>query len=370
MKSCLVLCLLAASALVTAAEKDVLDALPQNAIQSAFQVLRRDYIRREDLTFEELNRAALQGLLERLDFGAEIITTDAPARIPTASVHAEFLAPGAAYMRPETFAEGEGALFESALAELVEKKAEHLILDLRAGGSGSFDEAALMLQCFIPQGELMFKMKQLNSDDAELFISKRAPLWKERVTVLVDSETGNAAETLAACLHARGRALVVGSRTRGATVRYTEVRLDEKTALRYASAEMLLPDGSSFFKKGITPHFAVPADMAEKRKAFAGSRGKLHLPYVQDRARPRFNERALVRSLNPELDDYVRRSRGQALPGDEGQVRDVVTQRALDLLRSSDFASQSKVPWTGNAGTPGPSDGGVPRALPAKPSPP
>src|SRR5688572_20655897 len=126
MKSVFVLCLLAAPALLTAAEKEVLDALPQNAIQSAFQVLRRDYIRREDLTFEELNRAALQGLLERLDFGAEIITTDGPARVPTASVHAEFLAPGAAYLRPETFAEGEGAMFEAALANLVEKKAEHL----------------------------------------------------------------------------------------------------------------------------------------------------------------------------------------------------------------------------------------------------
>src|SRR5688500_12614591 len=114
MKPCLVLCLLAAPALVTAAEKELLDALPQNAIQAAVQVLRRDYIRREDLTFEELTRAALQGLLERLDFGAEIITTDGPARIPTASVHAEFLAPGAAYLRPETFVEGEGALFERA----------------------------------------------------------------------------------------------------------------------------------------------------------------------------------------------------------------------------------------------------------------
>nr|WP_256199930.1 hypothetical protein [Verrucomicrobium spinosum] len=50
----------------------LLDQLPQNGVQSAFQILRRDYIRRDDLTFEELNRAALQGLLERLHFGASL----------------------------------------------------------------------------------------------------------------------------------------------------------------------------------------------------------------------------------------------------------------------------------------------------------
>jgi hypothetical protein len=186
--------------------------------------------------------------------------------------------------------------------------------------------------------------------------------------VLVDEETGNAAEALAACLHAQGRALVVGAKTRGATVRYTQVQLDEKAALRYASAEMLLPDGSSLFKKGLTPHFSVPADPAEKRKAFAGSRGKSLVPFVQDRARGRFNERALVNSLNPELDDYVRRSKGQPLPGDEGQVRDVVTQRALDLLLGNEFAAQAKINWDAKPAESAPfPQSSIPKAEPSKP---
>jgi hypothetical protein len=367
MKLTFAVCLVAAPSLLGAAEKPLLDGLPQNAIQSAFQVLRRDYIRREDLSFEELNRAALQGLLDRLDFGAEIVGLNGKEKPTPASVHAEFLAPDIAYVRPETFAEGEGALFEKALAELVEKKAEHLILDLRAGGSGQFEEAALMLQCFVPQGELMFKMKQLNSDDAELFISKRAPLWNARVVVLVDGETGNAAEGLAACLHARGRAVIAGAKTRGATVRYTQVQLDDKAALRYASAEMLLPDGGSLFKKGLAPHFAVPASMPDKRKTFDGSRGKSHVPFVRDRVRERFNERALVNALNPELDDYVRRSKGQPLPGDEGQLRDVVTQRALDLLHGGDFAGQAKIDWNAKPdGSVAPQEN-IPKAQPSTP---
>lgn len=369
MKPALAACLLPAVSILSAAEKPLLDALPQSGIQSAFQILRRDYIRREDLSFEELNRAALQGLLERLDFGAELVAVNGDGKAAEASVHAEFLAPDIAYIRPEAFAEGEGALFEKALTGLVEKKAKHLILDLRTGGTGLFEEAALMLQCFVPQGELMFKMKQLNSDEAELFISKRAPLWEGRVVLLVDGETGNAAEALAACLHARGRALILGGRTRGATVRYSQVQIGEKSSLRYASAEMLLPDGTSFFKKGLTPHFAVTADMAEKRRAFAGSRGKSHVPFVLDRVRPRFNEHALVNTRNPELDDYVRRSRGQPLPGDEGQVRDVVTQRALDSLLGGDFSAQAKLNWNVSPeDLAPPPEENIPKALPAKPA--
>jgi hypothetical protein len=347
----------------------MLDVLPQNAVQSAFQVLRRDYIHREDLSYEELNRAALQGLLERLDFGAALVPSGVQEKPTEPGVHSEFLAPDTAYLRPETLGEGEGVMFEKALAGIVEKKAKHLILDLRAAEGGLFEEASLMLQCLVPQGELMFKMKQLNSDEAELFISKRAPLWEGRIVVLIDGETGSAAETVAAALHARGRALLVGAKTRGATVRYSLVKLSESAALRYASAEMLLPDGGSYFKRGLIPHFPVPADMMEKRKAFAGSRGKSHQPFVTDRVRPRFNERALVHDLNPEIDDYVHRSAGKPLPGDAGQIRDVVTQRALDVLHGSEFTAQTKLDWKVRPeDMESPTKDEFPKALPAQPA--
>ncbi|RBP41403.1 peptidase S41-like protein [Roseimicrobium gellanilyticum] len=368
-RACLLTPLLSLSSLLPAAEsRPLLDKLPQNSIQSAFQILRRDYIRREDLSYEELNRAALQGLLERLDFGAELVPAKSDENPLVPYVHAEFLAPDVAYLRPETFTQGEGALFETALKGILEKKAKHLILDLRAGGKGLFEEAAAVLQTFLPAGELMFKMKQLHSDDAELFISKGSPLWTGRVVVLIDGETGHAAEAVAAVLHAQGRTLLIGEKTRGATVRYSDVTLDDHTILRYASAEMLLPDGTSRFKVGLEPTFNIVGNLKQKHLAFEGSRGKSHLPYVNDRVRPRFNERALVHDQNPELDDYIRRSKGQSLPGDEGQTRDVVTQRAIDFILAGDFGSASKIDWQPKHN---PAEGpveSIPKAVPADPS--
>ncbi|CAN5903125.1 hypothetical protein BH11VER1_BH11VER1_40470 [soil metagenome] len=324
----------------------LLNTLPQNSIQSAFQILRRDYIRREDLSFEELNRAALQGLLERLDFGASLEATDAKRAAVKPYIQSEFLAPDVAYLRPETYAEGEGALFEKALRGMVEKKAQHLVLDLRAPSSGGlFEEAALMLQCFLPAGELMFKLKQMGRDDAEMFVSKQEPLWKGRVVILIDREICSAAETLAACLKQRGDAFLIGEKTKGATVRYDSLKLDDKALLRYASAEMLLPDGTSLFKKGLEPDFLIQGSMKDKQRVFQESRSQTMKPFVVDHVRHRFNEAALVSGNNPELDDYVKRSKGEPLPGNGGQLRDVVVQRALDTLQAGTQRGESRIKW-------------------------
>ena len=214
----------------------------------------------------------------------------------------------------------------------------------------------------------MFKMKQIGREEAELFVSRREPLWGGRVIVLVDGETSNAAEAVAAGLKHRATALMIGEPTRGLAVRYSEVKLDDKAALRYASAEMLLPDGSAVFKKGVAPMILVRAKPEEKHRAMDGSRGGSLKPFVTDRVRPRFNEAALVAATNPELDDYVRNTAGKPLPGDDGQVRDTVTQRALDLLRAGDFTAASAIRWD----TP-PEEGkqpvspAPPKAAPAKP---
>ncbi len=346
----------------------LVDQLPQSSLQSAFQILRRDYIRRDELTFEELNRAALQGLLERLSFSAHLVPLGQDAAPSKPRVHAEFLSPDIAYIRPETFGEGEAVIFDKELARIAEQKARHLILDLRATKvPGSFDEAALILQCFVPQGELMFKLKQIGREEAELFISRREPLWKERVVVLTDGETSNAAEAVAAGLQHRNLALIIGEPTRGQAVRYTEVKLDDKVALRYADAEMLLPDGSSIFKKGLTPMIVVRASSDEKWETIDGSRDKSLKPFVTDRVRSRFNEAALVGEKNPELDDYVSRAAGKPLPGDGGQVRDVVTQRALDVLLAGDFTAGAKIKWEAASSGAEPARPVVPKAEPAKP---
>jgi hypothetical protein len=327
------LLLLLPLSLAAATPEQPVDKVSQNAIQSALRVLRRDYIRREDLTFDQLNRAALQGLLTRLDFGAEIIRDDSKATKPDGKVIAETITGDTSYLRPTSLIETEVPMLEARLRELSDKGTKHFVLDLRSPTTpGDFETAAAVLELFLPRGTLLFKLKQLNQSDAQLMLSRREPVWRGSLVVLIDNESSNIAETIAAVLKAQHRAILVGTATRGATVRYDTVPLDAGWKLRFARAEMLLPDESSVFRKGVVPDFAVKLDGKTKRNIFALSAAGSIKPFILEQARPRFNEAALVANRNPELDDYIRRSSGETLSYDQPPARDTVLQRALDLI--------------------------------------
>jgi hypothetical protein len=322
------------------AEKSLLavDELSQDAIQSAFQVLRRDYIRRDDLTFEQLNRAALQGLLSRLTFGAELVRQQVESEPVKGGVIQELLTESVGYLRPVTMTAVDVPLVESELRKWVGGPVKYVILDLRqAAGPSDLAAAASMAELFVPRGELLFKLRQLGAGDARLFVSTRGPVWSESLVMLVDEESSNVAETLAAILRQKRRGLVIGSTTRGATVGFDEVPLEKGWRLRFARAEVLLADDTSVYKTGLKPDFAVPFSAEDKGAAFRLAQTTTVKESAFERARERYNERALVAGTNPELDDYVQRSSGRALTHDQPAPRDRVLQRALDLLVVQDF---------------------------------
>ncbi len=353
---------------VFAAEESPVDQISQAAIQSAFQVLQRDYIRREDLTFDQLNRAALQGLLQRLAFGAEIVKDPAPGAKSESRVLGESLSQSIAYLRPVAFSEKEVSMLEAAVKQLVGKGATSVLLDMRSAAQpGEFETAAAMLELFLPRGQLLFKLKQLGARDAQLFVSKREPVWNGPLVVLADGDSCNVAETIAASLHHHRRAIVVGTTTRGATVRYQTAPLDNGWHLRFASAEMLLPDDASVFRRGVTPDFSVALDAATKRNIFTLSAAGTIKTFVMEQARPRFNEAALVAGKNPDFDEFIRRSSGELSAYDQPPARDKVIQRALDLIMGSDHLMKSRLQWSkpqAPAEQIGPS---YPKAEPAKP---
>ena len=323
--------LLISSSLAAAAETP---NITQNGIQSAFRVLQREYIRSGDLTFDELNRAALDGLLQRLQFGAELIPrTKEGLQAKSGGVVAALLRPDIAYLRPGMLAKAEVAESGQKIAEFAKSGAAHLILDLREPGPpGDFDDAATFLGFFVPQGEALFKTRQMTDAATETLRAENAPLWTKNVLVLVDADTGNIGETIAAVLQKRGQALLIGTATRGAAVRYEITPLDANWSLRYARAEVLLADDSSIFQKGLRPDLEVKMDLEVKREFFIPDTKQSPADAIREPLRPRFNEAALVAGTHPELDAYVRRSAGQPLPEDTAAPRDAVLQRAVDLI--------------------------------------
>lgn len=358
--------ILAMSTVAVAAEPEAAE-ISQAGIQSAFRILQKEYIRSNDLTFDELNRAALAGLLQRLDFGAELVPR-ALEEVPDAlkGVQAELLPPQTGYLRPLALTQREVGEMERHLRQFIEAKATHLILDLRTPAPpGGFNDAADLLSLFVPKGEILFKMKQMGQSRAEAETNTREPVWTRSLLVLVDEETNNLGETIAAVLRLRRQALLIGGPTQGAAVRYETVPVDADWSLRFARAEVLLADDSSVFKKGLKPDFEILLDTATKHQAFEASAKTNVKDAITDRPRLRFNEAALVADQNPELDAYIRRSAGESLPEDAVKPRDTVLQRALDLITTRTLFEGAHIDWKTKPATG--SEPAARKAIPVKP---
>lgn len=321
--------------------------LTQAGVQAAFQILRKDYIRGEELNFEQLNRAALDGLIEHLGGGAKVVpVAETQVVVGEPEARQAVLAEGIGWVRPLTFAAEEVAKWTGALQKLKGQGCRTVVLDLReAVGSGSFEVAAALLETVVPSGQVLFKLKQSGSEETEVRVSSREPVWEGEVVVLVDGETGNVGETVAAVLQHEQRALVVGEKTRGATVRYQTLPLDAQFALQYASAELLLEDGTSLFQKGLEPDLVVVMDAEEKEAALERmAQGRVR-ELVHEVARERFNEAALVARRNPELEDYLKRSAGEETEDETLPPMDAVLQRAVDAVQAKETLARAKLSW-------------------------
>lgn len=326
------------------------DQLDQPALQEAFRVLKSGYIRQDAFSYEEVNRAALDGLLRRLQFGAELVPAKRSApevQTPAPRFHTEMLPSQVAYARFQTFGPEELPKFDEWLGKFqAEETAKSLILDFRVpGDQPDLEAAARLLDRFVNPNVILFKVQRPGEDRPRLYVSQVTDVrWKGPLVILIDSECSRSAELVAAVLRRERGAFLVGSPTPGLTVEFDEVPLSESVHLRFAVAEIVLADDTSLFRRGLPPHFPVQMDAAKKHRIFAASAHAPLSTFLLDRARPRMNEAALVQETDPELDYYVARARGERTAYDQEPLQDTTLQRALDLLMTLEFVQADAAP--------------------------
>ena len=226
---------------------DPIDQLSQSAIQSAFQVLRSEYIHQDDLTFETLNRAALDGLLKELGTGAEIVAReDADAENPEGHLESQLLTQDIGWLRPSNTDAAVVDLLKKQLRDWQRQEVDAVILDLRTTGPpGEFDVVARVLDLFFPRGELLFRLRQFGGAEEDVELTDEAAIWTGTLLVLVNDETTTVGEGIAAVLQQKQRALLIGETTRGALVRYEYTGIDDRWQLRPWPAH--LPELGQFF---------------------------------------------------------------------------------------------------------------------------
>ena len=335
---------LSPAAAAAVAETSPINALDQAALQETFRLLRTNYVQREALTLEELNRAALEGLLKRLDFGAEMVPIK-PVAAPTkpSPLVSEKLSDTLGYLRPASFTLDEMASFDAALRALVDTKAGTLILDLRTPAAhGEFAVAAQMLSRFLPPDQPLFSLQKPDDPRPQHFRSKDPPVWTGKLVLLIDEEANNVAETVAAVLEAKLHPPIFGSPTRGRTMEYQTAPISPSHALRFASAEMRLPDGTSLFRKGLVPTIPAAFNPDAKHRSFAAQPTEGVKKFIHSPERPRHNEQALVAGTAPELPFQLAESSGKPTEFDKPPLHDRVLQQAVDVLETQAFLASRK----------------------------
>ncbi|MEM7698469.1 MAG: S41 family peptidase [Verrucomicrobiota bacterium] len=337
---------------------DQVNDLDQGQLQEAFRLLTRDYIDRDRLDPLEINRAALQGLLTRLEFGAMLLNEEErAARNSPFKFFSEAVNETTGYVRFGRFNENGVNRLDQAISDFgQDENVETLIIDLRSPQSqAAFSIAAQILSRFRPPNELLFKIRRPDQEQPTLFLSQPTDSsWFGNLILLVDDETGNVGEIIAAVLKRENRCLIIGTKTPGLTVEYRDVPIGESQVLRYAVAEVVLEDDSSLFQVGIEPDILTPVPRVTKRALFRRTDGGETLAsHLYLRERPRRNEAALVAGTDPELDYYILRSADKPTPWDSPPPQDRALLQAVDLLNATEFLDGEPAEARTAGGTPG-----------------
>jgi C-terminal processing protease CtpA/Prc len=333
-------------------------------------VLKTHYVDKDKLDQKSLNDATADAILKNLGIGAKLLTADeaasnaVPVIAPTTPPHeplarAEIIDPNIGYIRIGDVTDDTAVDLDAELKKFAEQNVTGYILDLRFADGTNYAAAAAVASRFLPAGENLFALKRAKGEPkpyrtVEAPHSLAAELADAPLMLLVNGQTRGSAEVLAGALRAQDRGIVIGGPTAGSAVAWEDVKLSDGRVLRVATAKITFPNGHDTFPGGIVPDIIVKIDPKTEREAVFNVESNITLtaslsPRVQKKG---YSEADLVKAfrgeaISPPLSQSESSTNGLTLAGGsstetnvasetEGEintVRDVVLQRAVDILK-------------------------------------
>lgn len=311
--------------------RESVDSLDESQIQKAIDALAANYLSPEALDNASRQRALLEGLLLRLGAGADFNQAGNATSKPIPFL-AEILDGRIGYIRPGAMSAAALKQTDSALGNFADKSIPAVILDLRGIPDGTeFDIAADFARRFCPKGKILFTIEKPNAKQERILTADRESVFQGILVVLTDTDTTGAAEALAATLRANSSGMIVGAKTAGSAVEFSEFPIGGGKTIRLAISRVSLPGSGPIFPTGVKPDIEISLPAETQKKIFELTKEKGVSQFVFDTERPRMNEAALVANTNPEIS-----STDEPDDGSE-PLRDTVLQRAVDLVTAISF---------------------------------
>jgi len=309
----------------------------------------------------ELNRAALNGLLEQLGPMVSLVGESAEANIEAKPrlVKSEVFDGPVGYVR---IGRVDGGLAKDVAAACKDLSRTHelkgLVLDVRFAGGEDYAEAGAVADLFLSKEQPL-----LDWGAASARSRTKSNALKLPVAVLVNRQTHAAAEALAAVLRETGAGLLLGTNTAGRAMIAQEFPLKNGQRLRIATAGIKLGSGEVLSARGVKPDIEVTVDAEEERTYLANPFKELEGTNLAAATASGTNTVAngtnATRRRGPSEADLVRaRREGTSLEftqfladaspertdPEKPVVRDPVLARALDLIKGLAVVRQFRTP--------------------------
>jgi carboxyl-terminal processing protease len=201
----------------------------------------------------------------------------------------------------QNFSEKAPQLLDRALQQVQREGGRALILDLRTNPGGLLESAIEVASRFLPEDSLVVSVKgRTGILENRRALPNRYRNLKIPIVVLINSSSASASEIVAGALRDHKVAILIGEPSYGKGLVQTVIPTSDNTAVAVTTAKYLTPNGTD-----------LNAKMVEGKR---------------------------VGGLTPDIEV---KQHEDWRPGDEDISKDLVLQRALQLLREQIQAQQS-----------------------------
>lgn len=181
-----------------------------------------------------------------------------------------------AYIQIYSFNQNVETQFEKAANEILNSKADGIVLDLRGNPGGLLEASITISEWFLEKGDPITHEQFRDGSKKTFSASKNGLLRNYPLTVLIDEGSASASEILAGALSDSRGATLIGTTTFGkGSVQQLE-ELKDGSGIKITIAKWLTPNNVSISEKGIEPRFEVTIsdEVAESEDFEAGEPGK------------------------------------------------------------------------------------------------
>jgi hypothetical protein len=240
-------------------------------------------------------RPVAEALLKAVDPHGQILTREEASKLnegPTVGA-AEPWPEGLFYLKLKgLYSAGTSNLVKS-LREPMKKTPPGLILDLRDAGGTSLDAADSLLSMFVEPGTPLYALRTPDGGNGPPHTALQSEIRIQDVTcaVIVNEETRDACELLAAVLGTLPNVIVVGWRTRGDAGVRTVVELSSGERLLIADRWAVPMNGGEYGGHGVKPDIAMSSSSLPEAALPAPIPGLTRAPSERALSATRLRER-------------------------------------------------------------------------------